>query len=385
MTWDHAHRTALVLAAVVLVLPCSSATAATGAWEVVQTARHSPPLVFTSAAAVPGTNVVWIAGAEYLTAPVVFERWSAGRWTAFPAPTSPQRVEVAGMGAAGPGDVWAVGSWRSATGSPQPFAEHWNGRRWSVSPVPSPGSGGRLADVSAGASDDVWAVGAAGTAPLVEHWDGLRWRIVSSPRLPASARLDGVTTVPRSATVWAVGVRPVQPAGAYGTLVERWSGHRWHLVSSPNYANGVSGPSSGLAGVAALGDGNVWAVGGGSTTTGDRLLVEHWDGDRWAILPHQPDAGATDIARVPGTHGIWVVGSRASGAETNETFTERIGPAGWRIVASPNPDQGCEHSNQFTAVAATANGTVWAAGYHYHLSSGCGDAVTGPLVARHPG
>lgn len=385
MTRHRRHRrTALVLAAVLLVLPCSSATAATGAWEVVRTAQHSPPLVFTAAAAVPGTNVVWIAGAEYATAPVVFERRSAGRWTTFAAPAAPARTEIADMGAAGPGDLWAVGSWRLATGQPRPLAEHWNGGRWSVTAVPSTDSGGRLAAVSARAWDDVWAVGSAGTAPLIEHWDGVRWRIVTSPRLPPGARLDGVSTVPGSATVWAVGTHPTRPAGAYGTLVERWSGHRWHVVASRNYADGVSGPSSGLADVAALGDDDVWAVGGGSTPTGDRLLVEHWDGHRWAILPGQPAAGVvTDITGVPGSDVVWVVGSRSSGAETNDTFTERIGPAGWNVVASPNPDQGCEHSNQFTAVAATANGTVWAAGYHYHLAPGCGDAVTGSLVARH--
>jgi hypothetical protein len=376
---------ALLLAVVMVVVPCGSATAASGDWEVVRTAHHSPPLAFQAASAVPGTNVVWIAGAAYLTAPVVFERWSAGRWTAFRAPTTPSMAIVAGMDAAGPGDLWAVGSSASATGPPRPLAEHWNGVRWSVIPVPSPASGGRLAAVSARARDDVWAVGWAGTASLIEHWDGRRWRIVPSPSLPPGARLTGVTIVPRSATVWAVGVRPSRPDGAFATLSERWSGRRWHVVPSPSYANGASGPASGLTAVAAVGDSDVWAVGGGSTSAGDRLLVEHWDGDHWAMLPRQPAAAfAADIARVPGTRTLWAVGSRASGAETTDTFSERIRPGGWSIKASPSPDQGCEHTNQFMAVAASANGTVWAAGYHSHLTSGCGDAVTGPLVARHP-
>jgi hypothetical protein len=374
----------LLLAAVMLVVPCGSATAASGGWEVVRTVRHSPPLTFQAAAAVPGTNVVWIAGAEYPTAPVVFERWSGGRWSAFPAPSTPPRAYIRGMAAVGPGDLWAVGWSTSATGSPRPLAEHWNGVHWSVIPVPTPASQGRLEAVSARGSDDVWAVGSAGPAPLIEHWNGRRWHTISSPSLGAWAHLDGVTAVPRSPTVWAVGTRPAQPDGAFATLTERWSGRRWRVVASPSYATGSAGPVSGLGAVAALGDGDVWAVGGGSTATGDRLLAEHWDGHRWRILPGQP-AGVTaaGIARVPGTHTLWVVGSRGSGAETNETFTERFGPGGWRVVASPSPDQGCEHSDQFTAVAVAANGTVWAAGYHYHLANGCGDAVTGPLVARH--
>lgn len=351
-----------------------------------RTVQHSPRLVFRAASAVPGSNVVWIAGAAYPTAPVVFERWSAGQWTAFSAPTTASLADVAGMDAASPGDLWAVGSSASATGPPRPLAEHWNGVRWSVVAVPSPASGGRLADVSARARDDVWAVGWSETASLIEHWNGRRWRIVPSPPLPQGARLDGVTKVPRSAAVWAVGVRPAEPDGAFATLTERWNGRRWRIVSSPSYANGASGPASGLTAVAAAGDGDVWAVGGGSTSAGDRLLVEHWDGDRWVRLPRQPaTASAAGIARVPGTRTLWVVGSRASSAETTETFTERIRPGRWDVVASPSPDQRCEHSNQFLAVAASANGTVWAAGDHYHLASGCGDAVTGPLVARHRG
>ena len=377
---------ALLLAVVLVVVPSGPATAASGGWELVRSAHHSPPLTFQAAAAVPGTNVVWLAGAEYPTAPVVFERWMGGRWTAFPAPGTPRKVEVFGMAAAGPGDLWAVGSSTPATGPPQPVAEHWNGVRWSAIPVPSPASGGRLMAASARGSDDVWAVGAAGLAPLIEHWNGRRWHIVSSPSLGAGAHLDGVTVVPRSTTVWAVGTRPARPYGAFATLTERWDGHRWRVHASPSYASGAAGPASGLGPVAALGDGDVWAVGGGSTAAGDRLLVEHWDGRRWSILPGQPGGvTAAGIARVPGTRTLWVVGSRGSGAETNETFTERLGPGGWSVVASPSPDQGCEHSDQFTAVAATANGTVWAAGYHYHLATGCGDAVTGPLVARYLG
>ena len=375
----HPRLQALLLAVVMLVVPCGSATAASGGWK---GRAHR--------AALASARVPCGVGRPGLERRVDCRRGIPDRPGGVRALVGRAVDGILGSHHRLLGrrrrDLWAVGSSASATGPPRPLAEHWNGVRWSVVAVPSPASGGRLADVSARARDDVWAVGWSETASLIEHWNGRRWRIVPSPPLPQGARLDGVTKVPRSAAVWAVGVRPAEPDGAFATLTERWNGRRWRIVSSPSYANGASGPASGLTAVAAAGDGDVWAVGGGSTSAGDRLLVEHWDGDRWVRLPRQPaTASAAGIARVPGTRTLWVVGSRASSAETTETFTERIRPGRWDVVASPSPDQRCEHSNQFLAVAASANGTVWAAGDHYHLASGCGDAVTGPLVARHRG
>ena len=43
-----------------------------------------------------------------------------------------------------------------------------------------------------------------------------------------------------------------------------------------------------LAGVAALGPNNVWAV--GTTITG--TLVEHWNGAAWSVVPSPSPAGS---------------------------------------------------------------------------------------------
>lgn len=141
----HPRLQALLLAVVMLVVPCGSATAASGGWKVVRTVQHSPRLVFRAASAVPGSNVVWIAGAAYPTAPVVFERWSAGQWTAFSAPTTASLADVAGMDAAGPGDLWAVGSSASATGrrGHSPSTGTASAGRWSPFRARPPGAGWR--------------------------------------------------------------------------------------------------------------------------------------------------------------------------------------------------------------------------------------------------
>jgi hypothetical protein len=247
--------------------------------------------------------------------------------------------------------------------------------------VPAPAAGGQLSAVATRSSADAWAVGWSGSAQLIEHWDGRAWRMAPAPTVTGS--LGGVTVVPGSPVVWAVGTRADQPESSL-TLTERWDGHVWTVIPSPSLSNSPDAPASGLSTVAAVNRRDVWAVGNGFVPGGDRLLVEHWNGVRWAILPGQPEGTfSPDIASVPGTRTLWIVATRASGAEENETFSERITPSGASVIATPSPDQGCEHSDQLATVSAAADGTVWAAGFHYHLTNGCGDAVTGPLLMRH--
>lgn len=364
-----------------VALQVSAAAGADGGWRVASPAPVSPPLTIQAAAAVPGSDVIWLVGSEYPTAPEVFERRTGGRWVSFPAPATPVPVVLNGLSAAGPRDVWAVGFSEPASGDVQPVAEHWDGARWSVVPTPATAGNAVLRAVSARGRGDAWAVGWEGTRPLIEHWDGRAWRIVASPDV-GDGSLGGVATIPGSTGVWAVGARAAAPPGSTVTLVERWDGRRWRVVPSPSYANGADGPVSGLTAVAALGPGEAWAVGSGLVPGNERLLLERWSGGRWSIVPGQP-AGAegTGIARVPRSRVLWVVGDRASGAETNEALSERVTPDGSTLVPTPSPDQGCEHENMLTTVAAGTD-TVWAAGFVYHLANGCGDAVTGPLLLR---
>src|SRR5581483_4697048 len=86
---------------------------------------------------------------------------------------------------------------------------------------------------------DCWAVGDYyGTdllaQTLIEHWDGTSWAIVSSPNISTADHnfLLGVTCVSAS-DCWAVGYY-ANDNFLPQTLVERWDGTSWAIVSSPN-------------------------------------------------------------------------------------------------------------------------------------------------------
>lgn len=151
-----------------------------------------------------------------------------------------------------------------------------------------------LGAIAAISAENAWTVGSFANATLIEHWDGVHWSVVPSPNPdPIGNRLEGITALSAN-DIWAVGSsllewppqRPNNP-GVH-TLIEHWDGHQWRVVLSPD-----GGGFNNLSAVAADSADDVWAVGyiAHTFTSFDdpaytpRLLVEHWNGHQWSIVP----------------------------------------------------------------------------------------------------
>jgi hypothetical protein len=172
------------------------------------------------------------------------------------------------------------------------LALHWNGVRWRHVPTPVEGSFSQLFGVSAIASNDVWAVGSFGAASaLILHWDGATWTDVPSPALTDGFRTLFSVTAIAADDVWAAGSQG--RAGATSrTLVEHWDGQRWRVIPTPN----VAGADNYLWDIDAGSAGDIWAV--GEEEGDDRLpITEHWDGTGWSILPGPDLGGAWGVLR----------------------------------------------------------------------------------------
>src|SRR4029077_21268961 len=116
----------------------------------------------------------------------------------------------------------------------------------------------------------------------IEHWDGNSWSIVQSPITNTYAQLNDVTCLSPS-QCWAVGSYytgygdPLYLTSSQ-TLVERWDGASWSIVSSPNPGTKYNGFNE-LACTSAAG---CWAVGSFQNDTGGGgPLIQHWDGVSW--------------------------------------------------------------------------------------------------------
>jgi hypothetical protein len=217
-------------------------------------------------------------------------------------------------------DAWAVGYFQDSNGGGQnTLIEHWNGTVWSIIPSPNPISGSNfLSEVArVPGTTTVWAVGHSyssdgSTQTLTEYWNGTSWNVVTSPNTYFG--LNSLSSIVALSTnnVWAVGYTISQ------TLIEHWNGTMWAIVSSPNAAT-----YSYLYDVTAFSASNIWAVGysaasneGGPSQT----LIERWNGRTWNVVS-SPNVGGgnslVSIAQVPGTSQIWAVGY-----SDNNTLTE---------------------------------------------------------------
>ena len=84
--------------------------------------------------------------------------------------------------------------------------------------------------------------------------------------------LNGVDALATN-NVWAVGYSG--SAGRYNTLIERWNGTQWQVVTSPN---AVTSGENTLTSVDALSSTNAWAVGSSRTATSRKSLIQRWNG-----------------------------------------------------------------------------------------------------------
>src|SRR5438067_9324306 len=113
------------------------------------------------------------------------------------------------------------------------------------------------------------------------------WSVVSSANAGVMYNyLDGVVAISNN-KVWAVGYSENTFGGPSQTLIERWNGTSWRVVSSPSPGSNLNQ----LDGVAAVSTRNIWTVGFSSNGVYGHTLIEHWDGMNWSIIT-SPNPGA---------------------------------------------------------------------------------------------
>jgi S-layer homology domain/Kelch motif len=337
--------------------PTPAATCPSG-WTTV-----SPPIAGTSSglngiAALSATDI-WAVGAYSdgpTTSYTLAAHWTGTDWTIVPSPNIAGSTNgLTGVAAIGPNDVWAVGSSTAPSGVISTLVEHWNGTSWTIFPSPNPDPGNNaLHAVAAAGPNDVWAVGSSSNNSytyyhtLVEHWNGASWSVVASPDGPnGESDLTGIAVVAAN-DIWAV-------AGIQQTMTMHWDGGAWTIVPSPNVGN----YQSGLRAVAAVASNDVWAVGDYFDNTDTaRTLTEHWDGVQWTIVS-SPSLGYdflnSAIALAP--DDVWAVGV----ADDSNTLVLHWTAGHWVLFPSQSGGGG------LVGVDAVSARDLWGVGTGYGL------------------
>lgn len=235
-------------------------------WSVVSAPLPGSSGYFWSVAAIPGTNEAWAVGTYQNSRNVtrtLIEQWNGTAWSIVSSPNaSGSANRLLSVAAASSTDAWAVGNYKDSSGALQELTEHWNGTSWSVVSSPMIGKFSTLWSVAQIPTTSHYF--AAGTSTkksspahdLTEQWDGTNWDVEKSQNIAGSNNtLFGVTAL-SSTNAWAVGLLYTN-SGANQAVTEHWNGSTWSNYYSPN----VMGDSI-LTGVTTVpATKTVWAVG----------------------------------------------------------------------------------------------------------------------------
>jgi hypothetical protein len=306
-------------------------------WHIVPSPTITASGQLNAVARIPGTQKLWAVGTQFNSSngpqPLI-ERWDGTTWSVVPSPLlneDPNAMTniLYGITALSANDAWAVGVYYQSGSLPQEaLIEHWDGSQWSVVPAATPAGSAFswLYGIAALSAKDIWTVGTSipqaggGETVLINHWNGTAWSLVSGPNPGTNANiLYAVAPVPGTNQLWAVG--NYLTSGAYQTLIERWNGTTWNLVTSPS--PGSNG--NGLQGVTALSANSAWAVGSDTNGNGDLTLIEHWNGTNWSIVASPNPLSLnflSAVARVPHTSKLWAVGNYYDNNYNDLTLTE---------------------------------------------------------------
>ena len=257
-----------------------------------------------------------------------------------------------------------VGDFFSGGTTLSPLAEAWDGAGWSIQSTPAPDGAvsTSLASVSCWV-DQCMAVGyfkdtSYTNQPLAERWDGTSWSVVDVP-LPAGSTGTTLGAVDCSGDGACIAVGWYQDlAWQLFALAARWDGSAWSLQTMPD-----PGQST-LSGVACPGPTMCLAVGTTFTGQGYATLAERWNGHVWAVIPTpNPDGSVAYFQGVacPSLNACTAVG-RFDDGFGELTLAEQWDRGSWVIVATPNPE-GVSHI-MLAGVACTRAGSCTAVGQY---------------------
>ena len=182
--------------------------------------------------------------------------------------------------------------------------------------------------------------------------------------------------------IWAVGAGNVQD----GLLVEHFNGKRWSLVPTPALSSGgINRPGGQFFGVAGTASNDVWAVGfkiGPDNPDFGEQLIEHWDGKAWSeVTSPLVEGDSLRAVAAISANDVWAVGDRSEQGFENALIEHWDGTA-WSIVPDSSISGVAASTSLLMSVSADGSNDVWAVGAEtlLHFNGTTWSEVPSPLM-----
>ena len=306
----------------------------------IPTAPTGDPHFESMALASSGGSDLWV-GASYYSGTDggvsrLYHRTSTGAWTTIVVPF----MAVNGLAAVSPTVAYLGGGSLSRISG------------GTVSTVVLPGDPVDIYNVVANNADDVWTLGENDIGnQLIDHFDGSHWTSIPVPDPAVAGRLATFAVAPNG-TVWVTGSAPSVVTGLSEPTIARYDPvtATWAITHAAAAVGPGNLPVGEPVGLLALGNGNVYMVGGGSVSTPVAAKL--------CQLPASLSAGASAVTAA--TLGDGVLVTSPQGASGTTTVSDTTG------LLSTGP----LHAGQGAALPGSA-----AATYTLHTTAGSATAT----------
>jgi hypothetical protein len=390
------------LAAAVLVLgtwlavtavPAGAASAASGSWAIVTTpdvgSAQGNAMDSVSCAKATSTFCMAVGGYYTGTNPSIkhteVQQWNGTAWKIVKSPNAsgPDVVSnfLAGVSCPTTKFCMAAGNYTQTNGLPdQTLIEKWNGTAWSIISSPDvSGISNDLTSVSCVSASFCVAAGYTFNSSfveqtLVEKWNGSSWSIVSSPDTsPSEDNFLWGVSCPATSFCMADGYYD-DPSGNQLTLVEKWSGGAWTISTSPNPSPAASPALDSLWSVSCVSSKFCMAAGDyWNTAEVQQTLVEKWTGTKWQIVKSPDTSPAQENGLYSGVScasTAFCMDATFAGSTSgfNQTLTLEWAGSSWKIV--PSKDTSSSQDNQLQAASCPTTSFCLAVGQYQPVIGG---------------
>ena len=276
---------------------------------------------------------------------------------------------LASVSAASASDAWAVGNYYSKRAPTvyRNLGEHWDGKRWTAYALPNVGPNeNTLFSVSELPDGEAWGVGYYVNAEfqrqtLIERYSAGGWQVLPSPDPGAGGNILYSVKALGEDDVWAVGGEEDED-GVWHPLAVHWNGVVWTSVPAADPNGGGNLLYSVSASPSAGGDEHVYAVGQTGTGFPSEALVEHWTGTGFETLaaPVDSDESLDPFGITNSGESLTFVGARETGMHPYSTLVAAGPASGLTLIDAPSQGSG---ENDLFGVTEASDGSSWAVGW----------------------